>query len=275
MKTAVAAICLSLAAIGMTAAQAGYFVLNDTDFSYTGTVTDPTGAVNTIPIFTDVSGTYTGRDASIWASSGAPTSVSYPGFENATLFMTAWYPTLLSGAGWGNPNNNDNGFFQYYDTSNATITSATGHWNDAHTQFTLNITGSGAGDPGTARLWDAPNLGGAAIDTAGTFEAFNLSLLATFASPATEELPGWYSTYATPTSITGSVTGTFLNQSPHYSGLYAYDLTFQGQDWARTVGASGTGPSYFGATVPEPATLLLFGAALLGLGYGVRRKSNV
>jgi hypothetical protein len=276
MKTAVAAICLSLAAIGLTAAHASYVVVDDTDFSYTGTVTDPAGTPTAIPSFTDNSGTYTGRDASIWASSGAPTSITGAGWENTTVFETAWYPTTTAnGRGWGNPNNSDTGFFQLWDQGNTTITSATGHWNDALTQFTLNITASGAGAAQVARLWDAPNIGGAADDTAGTFEAFDLSLVATFASPATEELPGWYSTYATPTSITGSVTGTFLNQSPTaaLNGLYLYDLTFQGQDWAKTVGASGTGPSYFGAAVPEPATLALFGAGLLGFaGLGALRR---
>lgn len=266
------------------AAQASsYVVINDTSFSYTGTVTDPTGATTAIPSYTDGGVTYTGRDASIYVTSNAPTGIVEAGSENVTQVQTAWYPTL---AGSGNPNNTSVGFLSYWALDNDSITSATGSWNATRTQFTLNITGSDLAwgpndtDP-VARLWDAPSV----VDdnTRGTFETFNLSLVATFADPATEEFSGWYSTDATPISVTGSMTGTFLNQNSSLKGTdassdgeYSFDLTFQGQNWASTVGADGTNSSYFGAAVPEPATWAMFlvGFGLLGfMMRGSRRNA--
>jgi hypothetical protein len=261
------------------AAHASFVITDDTSFSYTGTVTDPTGVVTQIPNYVFNGTTYTGRDASLWVTSNAPTSIVGAGWENTMVLNTAWYATLApaSGYGWGNPNNTNTGFFQLYDEDSSSVTTVSGSWDSTKTVFTLSVTGSGASAEDYARLWDAPHTGGPASDTAGTFSSYSMSLVATFANPATEEFPGWWSTYETPVSITGSMTGTFQNESPNtaLNGPYTYDLTFQGQNWASEQGASFTGSTYYAAgAVPEPATwlMLIVGFGMIGCAMRARRE---
>jgi hypothetical protein len=101
-----------------------------------------------------------------------------------------------------------------------------------------------------------------------------LVLTATFAPGAvTEESPGWFSTDATPLSITGNFSGLFTNTGTYAPGIYQFDFDFLDQSWAGNNGVGG--PSYFGASavaVPEPATLGLFGFGLMALGLCVRMR---
>jgi hypothetical protein len=274
----IAAAVMSLLAAG--SAHADYLVSNDISFSYTGTVTAPSGATYAIPTYTYNGTTYSGRDASIWASSNAPTALTGDNtYANWTQFGTSWYPSTVpaSGYGWGNPNNTDTGFVQFVDFTNAAVTSASGMWDQALTTFVLSITGGSLANNNT-RLWDAPNVGGAASDTGGTLLSYALTITAIFASPATEDIdvPGWYESLSMPVSITGSFTGTFSNTSSNtdLNGTYSFNLTFQYQNWASDVGAAFTSPSYFGSDdIPEPTTMALFGFGLLGLAAARRRHA--
>lgn len=281
-RTALVAACAAFAMACVSApAMAGLMASNDTYFSYSGTVTGPNGTY-TIPGFSDGSGTYTGRDASVFITKNAPTADATAGYENTMMFLTNWYASLDGlNDGNANPNDTDTGFVQLYDTTSAGVASISGGWtNNSYTTFTLAVTGnSGSSTPGYDRLWAAPEVGGASADTGGAFGAYTLLLTATFAPGAvTEESSGWFSTTANPLSVTGSFAGSFTNTGSYAPGAYTFDLTFIPGNWA---GANGLdlNDSYFGASaapVPEPSDLGLFLAGLLGLGgcLWVRRRQQ-
>lgn len=280
-RTALVAACAAVALAFVSApALAGLMASNDTSFSYTGTVKDPGGTTHTIPSYTSTPGstTYTGRDASIYVTSGAPTADA--GGENDMLFLTNWYSDFSNDdGGTGNPNNNDTGFVELYDLTSRGVASVTGGWTDnSYTTFTLAVIGTAGNNiDGLDRLWDAPQIGGPAANTYGAFGAYTLLLTATFAPGAiTAESSNWYSTTANPLSVTGSFAGSFTNTGPYAPGAYTFDFIFQDSNWA---GANGLSPddSYFGASAvaaPEPSDLGLFIAGLLGLGgcFWMRRR---
>jgi hypothetical protein len=290
MKTSTITACVALAlgCISLSAMSnpvtSGFMANNDTFFSYTGTVTAPDGKAYNIPSYvsTPDSTTYTGRDAAIFVTHNAPTADSGAGGENYTQFLTNWYASADGqNSGDGNPNNTDTGLVQLNDPHSAGVTSATGGWtNSSYTTFRLHVEGLGDANPADyPRLWDAPYTGGAGTDTAGAFGPYSLLLTATFApGSVTEESPGWYSTTATPTSVTGSFTGSFINDGTKAPGNYSFDFTFIDTNWA---GANDLDPndSYFGASaftaVPEPGELGLtgFGLLLIG-GLALRLQKN-
>lgn len=273
-RAAWVAACAALGLACVSApALANLMASNDTSFSYTGTVTDPNGVQHTIP---GSSTTYTGRDASVLVTRGAPTADAGAGYENSMIFMTNWYATLLPADGYGtaNPNNTSLGYVQLYDSDSSGVSSVTGGWTDnSYTTFTMTVTGFAGSDvAGYDMLWPAPQDTGPWSDTVGAFGAYSLILTATFAPGAvTAESPGWYSTTANPLSVTGSFSGAFTNTGSYAPGAYTFDFNFvDGGNWAGANNAALTdGGSYFGANAiaaPEPSELGLFLAGLLMLG---------
>lgn len=276
-------------------ASAGMLYVSYDNFTYTGTVTryatladaqGSTNALSTTAISTATNGAQStrpnARDGQVYVASNSP------GYDSSSLayFSTAWYYTLVpaNSNGWGNPNNTNTGFVQYYDASVAPT--VTGGWSNSNMTFTVNINGGNGDSIDAARLWAAPKVGGPSGDTAGTFVDFAFTMEANFLAAASyNNSTTWYETDANPDSMTGSATGIFQNLSttdPSLNGFYAFDFSFATGSWAADQGAVWVGttstyePSAFfaapgAASVPEPATLGLLALAALG-AWGARRR---
>lgn len=285
---------LGLAVAALTAAslaQAVPLSASFDNFTYSGTVTryatladaqnetTPTGGPYTIATATNGprSTRSNARDGNLSVTSSAPAAYG----ADLTYLSTAWYFTTVpaNGDGWGNPNNTNDGFIQYYLISAAPT--VTGGWQPGYTQFQLTVAGGNGDSSDAGRFWPAPASGAAAISR-GAFVEFNLNLTANFASPATlNATTNWYETAAMPTSMTGTLTGIFQNDqatNTAYNGYYRFNYTVTGPgSWAAdnnaTWGAALYPPSSLWAApevvVPPPATVTpvptLGNLALLGL----------
>ena len=207
-------------------AQAAPLNVSFDNFTYSGTVTryatladaqnqaNATGGPYTIQTVTNNSPLparatrSNARDGNLSVTSAAPAAYG----SDVTYLSTAWYFTTFpaNGDGWGNPNNSNNGFIQYYLTSSAPTVN--GGWQPGYTQFRLTVSGGNGDSSNAARFWPVPNPDGPANISGGTYVEFNLNLTANFASPATlNGATGWYETTAMPSSVTGTVSGIFQN----------------------------------------------------------------
>jgi hypothetical protein len=276
-----------------TISAAPLFIAYD-NFNYSGSVTRygtladaraGTNALSTTEISTATNDTRqtlpNARDGNLYVAK------SSPGYDPADLsyFSTAWYFTTFpaNGNGWGNPNNTNTGFVQYYDESAAPVVS--GGWSNGNTQFSVQIQGGDGDSFNVGRLWAAPSTGGPSSDTAGKFIEFSLSMTADFAMAATlNGGTGWYEMDADPLAMTGSATGIFENDSVNSSlnGFYAFDFSFAKGSWAANNGATWTagtasyGPENFFAApssaVPLPGTLSLGLLGMMLAGLATRRR---
>ena len=200
------------------------------------------------------------RDGNLSVTSAAPAAYG----SDVTYLSTAWYFTTFpaNGDGWGNPNNSNNGFIQYYLTSSAPTVN--GGWQPGYTQFRLTVSGGNGDSSNAARFWPVPNPDGPANISGGTYVEFNLNLTANFASPATlNGATGWYETTAMPSSVTGTVSGIFQNDQANdtqYNGFYRFSYTLAGPgSWAADNAATWDD----GGTRVAPASLWAAPAAVV------------
>ncbi len=277
-------------------AAAGSFVISTDYFSYTGTVTDPSGAVHTIPTATNGNDSTLAnrRDGAIYMTPSAvpgsgPVS-AFGSYLDYNVFMTAWYYTTTANtngfpkddplgdrlySGWGNPNNTNVGFVQLYDADASTRTAANGYWEPSLTVFHATVSGANAPySSDYSRLWQAPGGSGGG----GTFLTYAFELAATFVLPAVPDGNGWWYSDQHPLAVTGSFKGTFDPDSSSYPGIYFFDLTFDVTNWAFAQGNAALNgdfsPSFFAANaIPEPSTLLILAGGVFALG-AVRRRSR-
>lgn len=262
------------------------------NMNYSGSVTryatladaqNQTNALRTDTIATATNGprsTLTdARDGQIYVGKSAP------GYDSdIAYFSTAWYftDTPANGDGWGNPNNANNGFIQFYNLA-PIATSVNGGWSNGATTFTVNLSGGNGDDLNAARLWAPESVNGPASDTGGVFRSFNLNLVANFANAATVNgVTGWLESSADPMSLSGTVTGIFENQSlsnPSVNGFYTFNFALNNGSWWKQAGATygnGSVPDpLFAAPVPEPEAyaLAIAGMAVVGF-FGVRRRRS-
>jgi hypothetical protein len=215
------------------------------------------------------------RDASVFADTQT----------ESFAFLTAWYftpPAELGKAdGFGNPNNNNTGFVQLFDTDGSSVDSLNAGWNGARTTFSVEASGSDAGSAEAARLWPAPETGGAASITAGTFLSYDFDLDATFATPAAGDIR----TGETPTGVNGAFSGIFRNTGGDaaLNGFYVFDFALQGGSSAANGDYvaqfrdgddfASTAARTFAAPVPLPAGLPLLAGALALAGVVGRRRN--
>ncbi|MFT3779687.1 MAG: hypothetical protein QM772_15685 [Ottowia sp.] len=297
---------MALAFAGLV--QAAPLNVNFDNFTYSGSVTrypsllDAQNQTNSTGTFPIVTVTASGGDTRLNARDGniAVTSEASAAYGSDLTYMsTAWYFTTQTTQvdGWGNPNNTNDGFIQYYLTSSPTVT---GGWQPGHTRFRLTVAGGDGDSWDAARLWPAPCLGGGApAVSAGVFHAFNLDVTANFASPATlNGATGWYEASAMPSSFSGTVSGIFENNNnsaltcgADSVGFYRFSYTLTGSgSWAADNSATYAdgGETRFPpvsfwaapaaapttvAPVPGPGKVELLGLSLvLGLMVGVFRR---
>ena len=227
-------------------AQAAPLNVSFDNFTYSGTVTryntlaDAQSQTNPVGSATTIQTASNGprntrpnaRDGNLAVTSAAPSDYG----TTLTYLSTAWYFTTIpaNGDGWGNPNNTNDGFIQYYLESSAPT--VTGGWNPGYTQFQLTVAGGHGNSGGNGRFWPAPASGASAISY-GEFVDFNLNLSAQFASPASlNASTGWYESVAMPSSMTGTLTGIFHNNqtsNTSYNGYYRFNYTLTGSgSWA-------------------------------------------
>ena len=244
-------------------------------FGYTGTITRYsddrlTNLVETIEIGD--------RDLCIWSDSAYPASV---------IMGSWWYSTAVDvdgnplGSGWGNTTGNTGaGFIQYYDMSQTYIISQDYGFSDFDgsfwTTFSFGLEVENAPyDPAYSRLSAPSNTG-----DSGTFLSMAIDLTATGLQGVQSN--GWIvaqESDAYPTDVTGKLTGVFQNTSSTTAnnGYYVFDFDLNMTNWAYEnrddlVGDYDTFyEGSYGAAVPEPTTMLLFGLGILGIA-GVSRK---
>lgn len=179
------------------------------------------------------------------------------------------YNYLLSNWSEHSVSNTNNSFLQLADNGESVI-GASGGWDSTLKTFTATVTGADAPYP-WSRFWQPDN----GVAWGVTLTDYSYTFTATFPSEAAIDSDGWLSNTTDPDTITGSFTGHFVvtadvNKNPITNGdTYGFDIAFSKDLFVPldTLDAYGTPTSvsnYFGAAVPEPASLIVW--SLLSIG---------
>lgn len=210
---------------------------------------------------------------------------------NKLIFGTSWYFTppefLDKVAGFGNPNNTNNGFVQLFDVDGSSVDSMSMGWNQTLDEFSISASGSDASfAEDAARFWPAPDSAGAAEVSFGTYIDYDLQMTAFFNTPTTNgkklgQLPD---------GLTGTFTAIFQNTSTDLDsiGFYLVELALQAGSSAEDGNYGSPAHGFFDgfdqtiagttfvAPVPIPTALPLFGTGLALMGFiGWRRKRKI
>lgn len=235
------------------------------------------------------------RDVGVYFSNNAGAVSSDP---RMNIFLTSWWYSTVDNtngyakddpdgdryySGWGNPNNTNTGFTQLYDAdgdSRILSSGDFGGWDGTNfTTFTLHASGENADyDEDYARLWHAPNVGGAAALTKGIYHAYDLNV--TFGGLMGQNTgSGWIESTNHPDSVTGTFYSIFENTNTEdlsLNGFYVTEFTFGMDNWAFGQGDAllngDFAGSYFAEAVPAPGALWLLGSGLLAL-VRIRRRN--
>lgn len=210
------------------------FFASSERWSYTGTysvhptLADAKAGTNIIR-----SGAWLRRDGAVYAVFDAPKFYVTNSREapNINCILSNWYGKFN---GPDNPNNDNAGFLQMYDSNASNLRKIQVNWSQDLKRFEITAQGTNAtygsqtNPVDYARLWNAglPNAGGEA--TKGTYLIYEYSLVAKFANPATwsTEHEMWVNS-GNALTIDGSFKGIFQNTSatnPQSNGFYVVNL---------------------------------------------------